>query len=245
MAPYAICAPERSKTSPALLLCREPAQRMRRHTHSAAVHTQLGKIVWIRRVRAAHALTKWQQKCMLQTYSSKRKCISLKRQACLFLAFLCLFFTSWSAASAEDTFHFDTTREIAAYLDEAGVKYTVLEGSDSVDVLAAAYTPATSKELEQIVVQIYAYEASASIRVGPALQPDTSDMLQLYQNLESVNDSVSFVRFIYNTQNGSIYPCIEIPYVKDAEFGHMVERNMYIAALIMDQHYDELVAMFQ
>ena len=77
------------------------------------------------------------------------------------------------------------------------------------------------------------------------LEPDTSDMLKLYQNLESLNDSVSFVRFVYNTNNKVIHPQVDVPYVADAAFGNMVERYIYITALVVDQNYDGMTVLFQ
>ena len=72
---------------------------------------------------------------------------------------------------------------------------------------------------------------------------DASDMLSLYQALESLNDSVSFIRFIYDTTDNYIYSCVEIPYLENADFGEMVERYAYITALVVDQHYSELAAL--
>ena len=66
---------------------------------------------------------------------------------------------------------------------------------------------------------------------------DASDMLSLYQALESLNDSVSFIRFIYDTTDNYIYSSVEIPYLENADFGEMVERYAYITALVVDQHY--------
>ena len=72
---------------------------------------------------------------------------------------------------------------------------------------------------------------------------DASDMLSLYQALESLNDSVSFIRFIYDTTDNYIYSSVEIPYLENADFGEMVERYAYITALVVDQHYSELAAL--
>ena len=107
------------------------------------------------------------------------------------------------------------------------------------------YTPANSEKLDKVIIQILAYENSAVI-VGNAFTPsDTSDMLKLYQTLENMNDSISFVRYIYNSNNNRIYPCMEIPYVADADFGRMVERNVYLTARTVDDSYDELVDLLQ
>ena len=169
----------------------------------------------------------------------------MKRRICLFFLCVCLLLSCSGVAMAENSLKFDTSREISAYLDEAGLNYSLGNGSDSYDVIAASYTPATSEKLDRIVVQVYVYENSASIIASALSQPDTSDMSALYQKLEGLNDSVSFVRFLYNARNDSIYPQVDIPYVPDAEFGRMVERYMYITAMIVDQNYDGMAALFQ
>ena len=148
-------------------------------------------------------------------------------------------------AVAEDSHKFDTSREIAAYLDQEGVKYAVKTDRENYDLFVLTYTPSTSKELDKIAIQVYAYEDSAVVIGADLLQPDTSNLLKLYQNLESMNDSVSFVRFMYDTDIEAIYPQVDIPYVEDAAFGNMVERYIYITALVVDQNYDGMTALFQ
>ncbi len=176
---------------------------------------------------------------------NRRKCISLKRRVCLILLCACLLLSCCGIAAAEDSLKFDTSREITEYLDEVELKYSVREGGDSYDLIAIGYTPASSELLEQVVIQVYIYENSASIIANALTQPDTSDMSKLYQNLEGLNDSVSFVRFMYNAKLDSIYPQVDVPYVADADFGHMVERYIYITAKIVDQNYDGMTVLFQ
>ena len=36
---------------------------------------------------------------------------------------------------------------------------------------------------------------------------------------------------------------VDIPYVEGGDFGQMVERYLYLTALVVDQHYDELAAL--
>ena len=168
----------------------------------------------------------------------------MKRLVCLFLLFTCLCLCC-GAAVAEDDLKFDTSREIAAYLDQEGVNYAVKTDRENYDLFVLTYTPSTSKELDKIAIQVYAYEKSAAVIGANMLEPDTSDMLKLYQNLESLNDSVSFVRFVYNTNNKVIHPQVDVPYVADAAFGNMVERYIYITALVMDQNYDGMTVLFQ
>ena len=168
----------------------------------------------------------------------------MKRLVCLFLLFVCLILCCGGAV-AEDALKFDTSREIAAYLDQEGVNYAVKTDRENYDLFVLTYTPSTCKELDKISIQVYAYEKSAAIIGSNMLQPDTSDMLKLYQNLESLNDSVSFVRFVYNTNNKVIHPQVDVPYVADAAFGNMVERYIYITALVVDQNYDGMTVLFQ
>ena len=174
----------------------------------------------------------------------KGKCISLKRWTCLFLLLMCLFL-SCGGAVAEDSLKFDTSREIAAYLDQEGVKYAVKTDRENYDLFTLTYAPSSSKELDKIAIQVYAYEDSAVVIGADLLQPDTSNLLKLYQNLESMNDSVSFVRFMYDTDIEAIYPQVDIPYAEDAAFGNMVERYIYITSLVVDQNYDGMTALFQ
>lgn len=167
----------------------------------------------------------------------------MKGRVSLFFAVVCLLLCCCGAAVAENALKFDSSREVAAYLDEAGRKYTCLEGNASSDRFLIRYTPSKATALDAIDVQAYVYEESASIIIANLLQPDTSDMLKLYQTLESINDSVSFVRFVYDAGNGVIYPRVDIPYVADASFGQMVERYVYLTAKVVDEHYNDLLVL--
>lgn len=174
-----------------------------------------------------------------------RKCVSVKGRVGLFFLCLCLLLSCCGVAGAEDTLKFDSSREIIEYLDEAGLKYSLGDGAEAYDVLTIGYSPDKCEQLDMVVVQVYMYESHASIIASALSQPDTSDMHKLYQNLEGLNDSTSFVRFLYNANNDCIYPQVDVPYVEDAEFGHMVERYMYITAVIVDQNYDGMTVLFQ
>ena len=171
----------------------------------------------------------------------ERKCFSVKRKMGLLLALCCLLWACCGAAAAEE-FHYDAGRETAAYLDEAGRSYTHQEDEQS-DRFLIRYTPAASTTLEAVSVTAHVYEDFASVVGNNLVEPDTSDMLKLYQTLESVNDGVSFVRFLYDANAGVIYPRVDIPYVEGGDFGQMVERYLYLTALVVDQHYDELAAL--
>ena len=144
----------------------------------------------------------------------------MKRKISLFLVLVCAF---WSCAGAlADGFLSPGSSEVTAAFDAAGLKYS---------------------QLDSIVVTIHVMESSATV-LGPSIGDiDASDMLSLYQALESLNDSVSFIRFIYDTTDNYIYSSVEIPYLENADFGEMVERYAYITALVVDQHYSELAAL--
>ena len=158
----------------------------------------------------------------------------MKRKISLFLVLVCAF---WSCAGAlADGFLSPGSSEVTAAFDAAGLKYSQLDISNSGDVFRISYAPATSTQLDSIVVTIHV--------MGPSIGDiDASDMLSLYQALESLNDSVSFIRFIYDTTDNYIYSSVEIPYLENADFGEMVERYAYITALVVDQHYSELAAL--
>lgn len=70
----------------------------------------------------------------------------MKRLVCLFLLFTCLCLCC-GAAVAEDALKFDTSREIAAYLDQEGVKYAVKTDRENYDLFTLTYAPSNSKEL--------------------------------------------------------------------------------------------------
>lgn len=165
----------------------------------------------------------------------------MKRKISLFLVLVCAF---WSCAGAlADGFLSPGSSEVTAAFDAAGLKYSQLDISNSGDVFRISYAPATSTQLDSIVVTIHVMESSATV-LGPSIGDiDASDMLSLYQALESLNDSVSFIRFIYDTTGNYIYSSAEIPYLENADFGEMVERYAYTTALVVDQHYSELAAL--
>lgn len=172
----------------------------------------------------------------------ERKCFSVKRKMGLLLALCCLLWACGGAAAAEEEFLYDAGREVAVYLDEMGRSYTTQESEQS-DRFLIRCTPAASTTLEAVSVTAHVYEDFASVVGNNLVEPDTSDMLKLYQTLESVNDGVSFVRFLYDANAGVIYPRVDIPYVEGGDFGQTVERYLYLTALVVDQHYDELAAL--
>ena len=165
----------------------------------------------------------------------------MKRKISLFLVLVCAF---WSCAGAlADGFLSPGSSEVTAAFDAAGLKYSQLDISNSGDVFRISYAPATSTQLDSIVVTIHVMESSATV-LGPSIGDiDDSYMLALYETLEGINDSVSFVRFLYDAANNRIYSQVDIPYLEDADFGKMVERYAYITALVIDEHYEELAAL--
>ena len=107
----------------------------------------------------------------------------MKRKISLFLVLVCAF---WSCAGAlADGFLSPGSSEVTAAFDAAGLKYSQLDISNSGDVFRIGYAPATSTQLDSIVVTIHVMESSAAV-LGPSIGDiDTSDMLSLYQALES------------------------------------------------------------
>lgn len=164
------------------------------------------------------------------------------RGIALFLALACLLLCC-GTAMAEEALQYDASRAIVAYLDEKGTSYSIADPTSGNDVILISYTPSEATDLERIVVRIYVSESVATIMLPGIAEPDNSDMLKLYQKLEEINDSISFVRLIYNPESNVIYSSVEVPYVENDDFGHMVERYAYISALVVDEHYDELTAM--
>lgn len=168
----------------------------------------------------------------------------MKRFAWLLLALILLAQSLVGGAMAQSAqLRYDASREIAAYLDSVDKKYNV-DTSNDYDLFVAAYTPDEAQGIERITMGVYVMESGVvKIMVPTLVKPDTSDMATLYQTLERINDSISFVRFCYDTGSGTIYSLIDANYVPDADFGHLVERYMYICALVTDQNYNELAAL--
>lgn len=165
----------------------------------------------------------------------------MKPKIGLFLALVFLFL-SLTGAFADDL-QFASSREVAAALDEACLIYAQSGSTASCDALLINYTPSAATQLSKIPVTLMIYEGSAAVLSLAITAIDNSDMLALYEALEGINDSVSFVRFLYDAANNRIYSQVDIPYLEDADFGRMVERYAYITALVIDQHYEELAAL--
>ena len=101
----------------------------------------------------------------------------MKRKISLFLVLVCAF---WSCAGAlADGFLSPGSSEVTAAFDAAGLKYSQLDISNSGDVFRISYAPATSTQLDSIVVTIHVMESSATV-LGPSIGDiDASDMLSL------------------------------------------------------------------
>ena len=137
--------------------------------------------------------------------------MALKRGICLFLACMGLLLSACAVAQEVEC-HFDSSREVAAYLQEADLEFS-FQSNETIDAFVVNY------------------------------KLSNATALKLYEDLEALNDSVSFVRFIYDAENNKVFCQADVPYVADADFGAMVERYMYITALTVDDHYEELAAL--
>ena len=90
----------------------------------------------------------------------------MKRKISLFLVLVCAF---WSCAGAlADGFLSPGSSEVTAAFDAAGLKYSQLDISNSGDVFRISYAPATSTQLDSIVVTIHVMESSATV-LGPSI----------------------------------------------------------------------------
>ena len=167
--------------------------------------------------------------------------MALKRGICLFLACMGLLLSACAVAQEVEC-HFDSSREVAAYLQEADMEFS-FQSNETIDAFVVNYKLSNATALKEVPVRAYVYEDSAAVMVSGIVTPDNSDMLKLYENLEALNDSVSFIRFIYDAENNKVFCQADVPYVADADFGAMVERYMYITALTVDDHYEELAAL--
>lgn len=165
----------------------------------------------------------------------------MKRKIGLLLMLVFVFLSSTGAFA--DDLQFASSREVAAALDEAGLIYAQSGSTASCDALLINYTPSAATQLSKIPVILMIFEGSAAVLSLAITDIDNSDMLALYEALEGINGSVSFVRFLYDAANNRIYSQVDIPYLEDADFGRMVERYAYITALVIDQHYEELAAL--
>lgn len=165
----------------------------------------------------------------------------MKQKISLFMVLVCVLLCCTSVLA--DGFLSPGSSEVTAAFDAAGLKYSQLDSSDSRDIFRINYAPAVSTQLEAIPVTINVYEDSAAILCPTIEDVDNSDMLHLYQSIESINDSISFIRFVYDSANNRIYSRVEIPYVENGDFGQMVERYAYITALVVDQHYSEFALL--
>ena len=158
----------------------------------------------------------------------------MKRKISLFLVLVCAF---WSCAGAlADGFLSPGSSEVTAAFDAAGLKYSQLDISNSGDVFRISYAPATSTQLDSIVVTIHGHgeqrDRSGALhrrhrRLGHALAlsgPRKPQRLRLLYPLH-----IRYDRQLHLFQRGDSLS-------RECGFSvRCVERYAYITALVVDQ----------
>lgn len=132
--------------------------------------------------------------------------------------------------------------QVAAYLDEAGVNYQ-LNTSTEDDVFLRAFTPSEAEGVESIIVGALVSDERVALETGTLVTADMTDMAALYQALNAINADAAFVRFILNTNDGSVIARMDLPVLGDEDFGYVVERCMLVAASAVDDSYNALAAL--
>ena len=133
-------------------------------------------------------------------------------------------------------------RQAAAYMDEAGVRYQ-LDTSTEDDVFIRAFAPSEAEGVDSIIVGALVSDERVAFETNTLVTADMSDMAALYQALNAVNADAAFVRFVLNTNDGSIIARMELPVVDGADFGYVVERYMLAVARAVDDSYNALAAL--
>ena len=133
-------------------------------------------------------------------------------------------------------------RQVAAYLDEAGVNYQ-LDTSTEYDVFIRAYPPSRAEGVDSIIVGAIVNDERVAFETNTLVTADMTDMAALYQALNAVNADAAFVRFVLNTNDGSIIARMELPVLGDEDFGYVVERYMLAVASAVDDSYNALAAL--
>ena len=127
-------------------------------------------------------------------------------------------------------------------MDEAGVNYQ-LNTSTEDDVFIRAFAPSKAEGVDSIIVGALVNDERVAFETSTLVTADTSDMATLYQALNAINADATFVRFVLNTNDGSIIARMELPVLGDEDFGYVVERYMLAVAVAVDDSYNALAAL--
>ena len=133
-------------------------------------------------------------------------------------------------------------RQAAAYMDEAGVNYQ-LDTSTEDDVFIRAFAPSKAEGVDSIIVGALVNDERVAFETTTLVTADTSDMAALYQALNAINADAVFVRFVLNTNDGSIIARMELPVLGGEDFGYVMERYMLAVAGAVDDSYNALAAL--
>ena len=133
-------------------------------------------------------------------------------------------------------------RQVAAYLDEAGVNYR-LDTSTEDDVFIRAFAPSEAEGVDSIIVGARVNDERVAFETSTLVTADMSDMAALYQALNAINADAAFVRFVLDTGDGGIVARMELPILGDGDPGYVVERYMLAVAAAVDDSYNALAAL--
>ena len=115
---------------------------------------------------------------------------------------------------------------------------------DTPDVKLDPKTGNLNREgVESIIVGALVSDERVALETGTLVTADMTDMAALYQALNAINADATFVRFVLNTNDGSIIARMELPVLGDEDFGYVVERCMLAAASAVDDSYNALAAL--
>ena len=171
---------------------------------------------------------------------NRKECIILKRLIGLLLALalLCPCLALAEAAGPRT----EASRQVAAYLDEAGVNYR-LDTSTEDDVFIRAFAPSEAEGVDSIIVGARVNDERVAFETSTLVTADMSDMAALYQALNAINADAAFVRFVLDTGDGGIVARMELPILGDGDPGYVVERYMLAVAAAVDDSYNALAAL--
>ena len=133
-------------------------------------------------------------------------------------------------------------RQVAEYMDEVGVNYQ-LNTSTEDDAFIRAFAPSKAEGVDSIIVGALVSDERVAFETNTLVTADMSDMAALYQALNAINADAAFVRFVLNTNDGSIIARMELPVLGGEDFGYVVERYMLAVARAVDDSYNALAAL--